>query len=467
MLVPIRRQSLRRVAACAFAALGIGPLASSQECGDSHVGVRPLDDLRTHTYLGLEGGLYPGGSNAIPAAHADAGRSVAARVVPLDASGAPSPIGTIGVVSLGFSLTRQMFRGFLQLAAADASISSSVTFVNAAMPGQFVEDLAEPDSAYWTMLVPQALDDAGLDARQIEVVWLMDGDRDRELPFPDQVYALRDSFISIVQTVKGNFPNAKLCYLSSLPYMGYLVSSPAVEPYYFEQGFAQRLLIEDQIDGDPDLEWDGDSGPVVAPWLAWGPYLWCDGDLPRSDGFTWTCDDVEADGTHPSAEGEAKVGGLLLHFWKSDPTATPWFLESGAGASGHPADVELVGDGTPGSLGEPLISVSRLPTVPTDTSVDLQGVNVVANGSGLFLFGYDLLPNGGLPFANGTIYVDYQIMLPVAFDAGGAGRYSFGALPDDEDLRNLVVYAQLVTFDHRAPAGRFALSSAITIVLGD
>jgi hypothetical protein len=37
-----------------------------------------------------------------------------------------------------------------------------------------------------------------------------------------------------------------------------------------------RWLIRDQIDGRPDLNPDPGKGPVKAPVLLWGPYLWAD-----------------------------------------------------------------------------------------------------------------------------------------------------------------------------------------------
>jgi hypothetical protein len=64
----------------------------------------------------------------------------------------------------------------------------------------------------------------------------------------------------------------------------------------------------------------------VAPYLCWGPYLWADGLQPRSDGFTWLCSDLRNDFTHPSTNGATKVPDQLLAFFKTDPTATPWFL---------------------------------------------------------------------------------------------------------------------------------------------
>ncbi|MEO5803680.1 MAG: PKD domain-containing protein, partial [Verrucomicrobiota bacterium] len=70
--------------------------------------------------------------------------------------------------------------------------------------------------------------------------------------------------------------------------------------------------------------------PVRLPWLSWGPYLWTDGLSGRSDGLLTVCpDDLESDFTHPSMDGHVpKVGRQLLAFFKTDPTATPWFLRT-------------------------------------------------------------------------------------------------------------------------------------------
>jgi|GEM_PF-2295500 len=57
----------------------------------------PLNELAGSMYLGERGGLYPAGSNEIPAAHLAAGQVLAQQVQPLDANGNPSASGKINV----------------------------------------------------------------------------------------------------------------------------------------------------------------------------------------------------------------------------------------------------------------------------------------------------------------------------------------------------------------------------------
>jgi hypothetical protein len=444
------------------------PAAIAQNCANSSIGQTPLDDLRSGLYLGEEGGLYPGGAYVDTSGHASAGVNLAKKVEPLADDGTPDSKGRIGVVSIGFSLANQTFDGFLAAIAGDTTVNSAITFVNCAYQQQDADVIADPTSDYWTTIVPGLLKDGGLDARQVEVVWLMTGLKDDAgQPFPDHAQALTDLFVAIAQNLKTYFPHVRQCFVSSIPYMGYSLNGSGAEPYYFEQGFAQKWLVERQLDGDATLEWDAEKGTVVAPWLAWGPYYWCDGIVPRSDGFTWLCTDVGFDGTHPSPDGQVKLGERLRHFFESEPAAVPWFLASGASPHGRPAHVELYGDGTTGSAGEPLISVSELPTIPTSADYLLVGLNGVSRGSGWFLLGDELDGGSGTPFAKGRLYPDALFVLPVAFDKRGRGAVDLGPIPDDPTLAGVTWYAQLVTLDGGGPNGKLALSCAIAIEPGD
>jgi hypothetical protein len=123
------------------------------------------------------------------------------------------------------------------------------------------------------------------------------------------------------------FPNCLLVYCSSRTYGGYATTSLNPEPFAYESGFSVKWLIEKQITGDPSLECTGNN--PKAPWLSWGPYLWADGIIPRSDGLVWLQTDFRSDdGTHPSAAGQKKVAELLLNFFTTDATAKNWFLKN-------------------------------------------------------------------------------------------------------------------------------------------
>jgi hypothetical protein len=136
--------------------------------------------------------------------------------------------------------------------------------------------------------------------------------------------------LRIAQIVKERYSNIKLLYLSGRIYGGYATTPLNPEPYAYESGFSVKWLIEKQLGGDPALNYDASHGPVKAPWLAWGPYLWADGMKARSDGLIYESTDLtESDGTHPSPSGRRKVAKRLLQFFTTDSTAKTWFLRPG------------------------------------------------------------------------------------------------------------------------------------------
>jgi hypothetical protein len=131
------------------------------------------------------------------------------------------------------------------------------------------------------------------------------------------------------------FPNVKLAYLSSRTFGGW-ARAPAAkkargpgnsEPYSYETGFAVKWLIERQLSGDPELNFTLSKGKVNAPWLSWGPYLWANGEKPRTDGFHFEKTDFRPDDQmHHSETGMKKIGEELLRVFKSDTTTRGWFL---------------------------------------------------------------------------------------------------------------------------------------------
>ncbi len=122
-------------------------------------------------------------------------------------------------------------------------------------------------------------------------------------------------------------PGGRIVLLSSRTYGGHATTKLNPEPYAYESGFAVKWLIEEQIKGAPGLNADPAKGAISAPWLAWGPYLWTDGDQGRRDGLVWERQDVREDGTHPSDSGRQKVARLLQDFFHTDRLASRWFLK--------------------------------------------------------------------------------------------------------------------------------------------
>ena len=283
-----------------------GDARTAAECNQTSTGLVPITDLGKRRYRGQRGGLYPGGTNQPSRRYLRQGLAAAKRVRPIN--------GRVVLLSIGMSHTSQEFRAFMRLATDDPEVSPSVKLVDGAMGSWDARRIARPGAGYWSA-VDRRLTAEGMSPREVQVVWLKAAISGEDRPFPRDANALRTNLRTIARTLARRFPNLRLIYTSSRTYAGYAVTSLNPEPAAYDSGYAVRWLIQDRIEGR-----------LRGPWIGWGPYLWTDGERGRSDGLTWTCDDVRKDGTHPSPAGAAKVARLLLQFFKSDVTTKSWFL---------------------------------------------------------------------------------------------------------------------------------------------
>jgi hypothetical protein len=297
--------------------------------GDT-TGFKPLTELGQGKYQEFEGGLYPGGGNQRPRDHEAAGLALAGTIQPLAADGTPRPDGRIVLLSIGMSNTSQEFLVFRKLAQSDETVNPRVLLVNGAQDGMTAAAIQNPydqhqGTKFWGT-VEERLAEAGVTADQVQAVWLKEADAQPETGFPRYARVLETELAKIVQVLHDRFPNLKLTYLSSRIFAGYATLPLNPEPYAYESGFSVKWLIEKQIRGDQSLNFDSTRGPVRAPWLSWGPYLWANGTQAREDGLKWEERDFGSDATHPSPPGQRKVARLLLDFFKSDSTTKGWFV---------------------------------------------------------------------------------------------------------------------------------------------
>lgn len=312
----------------------------------------PLNDLATATYLGYQGGLYPAGSNEMPAGHRDAGLAAATSVQPLDSTGGPSPNGRYVLLSIGMSNTTQEFCStggtlgscdswsFMGQAAADPAVNHvTLAIVNGARGGQAAPSWVSPSSAEYDRIRDAQLAPQGLSEKQVQVVWLKVANAQPKVSLRNSdadAYVLESQLGQIARALRVRYPNVRQVFITSRIWAGYATSTLNPEPYAYEEGFSAKWAIEAQIRQASSGAVDTRAGDLrygtggVAPWLAWGPYPWAAGMNPRSDGLTWAPEDFVSDGTHPSQSGRQKVATMLLQFFKSSPVTRCWFLVGGS-----------------------------------------------------------------------------------------------------------------------------------------
>jgi hypothetical protein len=328
----------------------------------------PLIDMTAgDTYYGFEGGLYPGGSNDMPEAHLNEGVARARAIAPLDANGNPSTTDKVLFLSVGYSNVWQEFWAtrpdmcrveqgswacetqgqswsFMGRAQADPLLNPDLEFLNGAKSGEASVSWDSPMDQNYDRVLDNVLTPFGYTEKQVQIIWTKPGfqiDKDslqnilsKSLPDPEaEVYSEVVVMGNLVRSLKTRYPNLKLAFLSSRIYGGYDNQSVNPEPWAYETSFTVKWLIEAQIRQMETGEVDSLAGDLnyntVAPWIAWGPYIWADTDTPRSDGLQWFEDDFEDDGRHPDRSGESKVGRFLYEFFQTSPVTACWFLEGG------------------------------------------------------------------------------------------------------------------------------------------
>lgn len=140
----------------------------------------PLVDMTGgQRYLGLEGGLYPEGSNEVPADHAARGVAAGREVQPLDVDGSPSAAGKIVFLSVGFSNSLNLFGSLITASASDPRVRpldrtnglrSELRLQNGAVGGGVAGTWSSPTDGNYDV-VRQSLTGWGYSEQQVQVVW--------------------------------------------------------------------------------------------------------------------------------------------------------------------------------------------------------------------------------------------------------------------------------------------------------
>jgi hypothetical protein len=336
----------------------------------------PLNDLGKGTYESFQGGLYENGSNQVPAAHNADGLTFMSQVQPLDASGNPSSNGKVILSSLGMSNAQIEFSSFEAIANdSDAVNHTTLLLWSGAASGQdacywfpaFGAPACSPTTENEYDRISDGLTDTGFSNLQVQAIWIdnangrVHSENRGCQPQGTLCIALCDpqikgcvnsdqktnplneeeEFGETLRAAKTRFPDLKLAFFSSRVFGGYALSASDdadPEPFAYQTGFGIKWLIQAQINQistgvvDPVA---GDLSYGSAPWVAWGPYFWADGPIPRSDGLVWCngqagppCNgeiDFSPPGLHLNTTGGNKAGNLLLDFFTTSPYTTPWF----------------------------------------------------------------------------------------------------------------------------------------------
>src|SRR6185436_9485091 len=124
-----------------------------------------------------------------------------------------------------------------------------------------IADLEGTGVKFWAE-VDRRLQAAGATRAQVQTAWIKQANAGPSQGFPKYAQELQAHQAKIVRLMHERFPNLKMVYLSSRTFGGYATTRLNPEPYAYESGFSVKWLIEEQIKGDKELNYDAKKGAV-------------------------------------------------------------------------------------------------------------------------------------------------------------------------------------------------------------
>lgn len=308
-------------------------------CQNDSSGLIPLTDLGAGFYGSFMGGLYPAGSNSRPAIHEQKGISISQTIEPLDTSGTVNyELGQILFVGMGGSNASNAFNMFTDTmvhydwAGTNPCLRAKGLFFG----GKDLHDMIDTTSNFYWDELQGRLFNRGDTWQQVQVVWMLEQSEFTTENLEVYIDYVVDQYITLMHRMLDTMPNLKIVYLTGFHYTGYThpaheLYSVLVEPKGYWGNLAIKELIERQIDGDPELVFEGPGR--VAPYISWGPYFWADGNNPRGGDFlVWPCEDYRDDDTgggfHLEEVGKYKEAKMLMQFYNSDTVANWWYKDN-------------------------------------------------------------------------------------------------------------------------------------------
>lgn len=186
---------------------------------------------------------------------------------------------------------------------------SDFRWVMAAQPGEDSKAWASTDKP-WNNAATR-LQAAGRTPADVQVVFGVLSRRmtDPRATTPLDAYHDQD-LPAIMRRIEATYPNVRLVYIEARESGRFAVGGTNGEPGAYLH--TQRAV-------DFAANYQGRATVIV------GPYLWDDGRCFRTDGLRTLRADFQSDGLHPSTAGAAKFATAMVAYFRTHPSAAPWF----------------------------------------------------------------------------------------------------------------------------------------------